>query len=415
MAGTYTEVRSVLATVQSKYDTLCGAMNEQFRRRWAGCEALAIGRGGVSAVAAATGMSRNTVLRGISEIREHLPELAERMGEGRVRRPGGGRLSRTAEDASLLSDLQSLLESTTRGEPETPLLWTSKSTRKLAEELTARGHVVSHMTVDRLLGKLGYSLQANRKTREGQQHPDRDGQFEHLNTAVRRFGRRGQPVVSVDTKKRELVGDFRNPGQEWHPQGQPEEVRTHDFRDKMLGVAIPYGVYDPTRKEGWVSVGIDHDTAEFAVQSIRRWWRQMGCLAYPRARELLITADGGGSNGSRGHLWKWCLQQLADETQLAISVCHFPPGTSKWNKIEHQMFCHIAQNWRGHPLVSQAVIVNLIGHTTTRQGLRVNASLDTARYERKIKISKEQLESLRLSRDAYHGDWNYKLTPRQQS
>jgi transposase len=252
--GTYTEVRNVKISVQFKYDTLAGAMNEEFRRRWAGCEALAMGRGGVSAVAQATGMSRNTVLRGITEIQEHLPELAERIGQGRIRRPGAGRPARTVEDASLLSDLHALLESTTRGEPQSPLLWTSKSTRKLAEELAAQGHVVSHMTVDRLLGRLGYSLQGNRKTREGQQHPDRNGQFEHLNAKVRRFQRRGEPVVSVDTKKRELVGDFRNAGREWHPQGQPQEVRTHDFRDKTLGVAIPYGVYDTARHEGWVSV-----------------------------------------------------------------------------------------------------------------------------------------------------------------
>jgi transposase len=415
MDGTYTEVRNVPITVQFKYVTLASAMNEQFRRRWAGCEALAMGRGGVSAVAAATGMSRNTVLRGIAEIQEHLPELAGRIGQERIRRPGGGRRARAAEDASLLSDLRALLESSTRGDPTSPLLWTAKSTRKLAEELVARGHAVSHMTVDRLLGQLGYSLQANRKTREGELHPDRNGQFEHLNAKVRRFQRRGEPVVSVDTKKRELLGDFRNPGREWHPQGQPDEVRIHDFRDKTLGVAIPYGVYDTTRHEGWVSVGIDHDTAEFAVASIRRWWQQMGRHAYRGAKELLITADSGGSNGSRVHLWKWCLQKLADETQLRISVCHFPPGTSKWNKIEHQMFCHIAENWRGRPLVSRSVIVSLIGHTTTREGLRIEAALDKASYKQKIKISDEQMASLRLSRDAFHGDWNYRLDPRPPS
>jgi transposase len=400
-------------TVQDKYDTLAFAMDEAFRRRWAGCEALAMGRGGVSAVARATGMSRNTVMRGIEEIQEQLPELVDRMGRGRVRRPGGGRHRRVAEDASLLADLQRLLESTTRGDPDSPLLWTCKSTRNLAEELAAEGHVVSHMTVDRLLRQLGYSLQANRKTREGEFHPDRNGQFEHLNAEVRRFGRRGEPVISVDTKKRELVGDFKNGGREWHPQGQPDEVRVHDFRDDTLGVAIPYGVYDPARNEGWVSVGIDHDTAEFAVASIRRWWRQMGWRAYPHAKQLLITADSGGSNGARVHLWKWCLQELADETRLRISVCHFPPGTSKWNKIEHQMFCHIAENWRGRPLISRAVIVNLIAHTTTRDGLRVKAALDESSYKQKIKITKEQMASIRLIPGTYHSDWNYRIDPRE--
>lgn len=412
MDGTYTEVRNVPITVQFKYVTLASAMNEQFRRRWAGCEALAMGRGGVSAVAAATGMSRNTVLRGIAEIQEHLPELAGRIGQERIRRPGGGRRARAAEDASLLSDLRALLESSTRGDPTSPLLWTAKSTRKLAEELVARGHAVSHMTVDRLLGQLGYSLQANRKTREGELHPDRNGQFEHLNAKVRRFQRRGEPVVSVDTKKRELLGDFRNPGREWHPQGQPDEVRIHDFRDKTLGVAIPYGVYDTTRHEGWVSVGIDHDTAEFAVASIRRWWQQMGRHAYRGAKELLITADSGGSNGSRVHLWKWCLQKLADETQLRISVCHFPPGTSKWNKIEHRLFSFISLNWKGKPLVNYETIVNLIGGTSTRAGLKVKAILDTNLYETGIEVSKQDLRQLNLKRHNIHPDWNYTLLPR---
>jgi hypothetical protein len=401
-------------TLQDKYGTLAYAMDEEFRRRWAGCEALAMGRGGVAAVSRVTGLSRNTILRGIREIDEHLPELSRRIGQGRIRRPGAGRPARTATDASLLADLRGLLESTTRGEPDSPLLWTAKSTRKLAAELAAQGHTVSHMTVDRLLWQLGYSLQANRKTREGQFHPDRNAQFEYLNTKVRQFQRRGEPVVSVDAKKRELVGNFKNSGREWHRHGQPEEVRMHDFQDKDQGVAIPYGVYDLTRREGWVSVGIDHNTAEFAVASIGHWWRNMGRRAYPEARNLLITADSGSSNGSRVRLWKWRLQELADKTRLRVSVCHLPPGASKWNKIEHQMFCHIAENWRGRPLVSQAVIVNLIGHTTTRQGLRVRAALDQSTYEKGIKISDEQMESIRMVRDEFHGDWNYQIEPREQ-
>lgn len=398
-------------TVEEKYDTLSFGMDEQFRRRWAGCEALAIGRGGVSAVARATGLSRNTVMRGIKEVREQLPELAGRIGRGRIRRPGAGRPKRVDEDVSLLADLRRLLESTTRGDPTSPLLWTCKSTRKLAEELAAQGHAVSHMTVDRLLGQEGYSLQANRKTLEGSSHPDRNAQFEHLIAKVRGFQGRGEPVVSVDTKKRELVGNFKNKGREWHRRGKPEEVLIHDFRDETLGVAIPYGVYDPTRREGWVSVGIDHDTAEFAVESIRRWWRRMGRRAYPQAKELLITADSGGSNGPRAHLWKWCLQKLADETKLRISVCHLPPGTSKWNMIEHRMFCHIAENWRGRPLTSRAVIVSLIGHTTSGDGLRVKAALDDSSYEQGIKISKDQMASIRLVPDKFHGEWNYKIEP----
>jgi transposase len=402
----------MVVTVEEKYDTLAPMMDEQLRRRWAGCEALAIGRGGISAVATATGLSRNTIVRGIREVEQTMPELAERARSGRIREPGGGRPSKSHEDPTLQDDLRRLLESTTRGDPACPLLWTCKSTRHLAAELNAQGHSVSHMTVDRLLWEMGYSLQANQKVREGTSHADRNAQFEYINAKVRQFQRRGEPVVSVDSKKRELVGDFKNGGREWRPRGNPEHVRTHDFRDPILGIALPYGVYDMGRNEGWVSVGVSHDTSEFAVAGIRHWWQRMGRRAYPTAHELLITADSGGSNGARRRLWKWCLQQLADEIGLKISVCHFPPGTSKWNKIEHRLFCHITENWRGRPLVSRAVIVNLIGNVATRAGLEVHAELDDRDYAEGIKVTKAQFATLRIVRSEFHGDWNYKIEPR---
>jgi hypothetical protein len=392
-------------------------MTEKLRRRWAACEAMAIGRGGISAVARQTGLSRNTILRGMREVEAKMPELAETIGRQdreRVREPGAGRRQRIEEDPTLLKDLKRLLEPVTRGDPMSHLLWSSKSTRKLAAELEAKGHEVSHATIAHLLDDLGYSLQSTRKTKEGGQHPDRDAQFQHINRQIRGMQRRGQPVISVDTKKRELVGDFKNAGREWHPQGQPEKVRVHDFRDEELGVAIPYGVYDLKRNDGWVNVGIDHDTSDFAVASIRRWWQRMGSRAYPKAKELLITADSGGSNGSRTRLWKLRLQELADETGLAISVCHFPPGTSKWNRIEHRMFCHITENWRGRPLVSHAVIVNLIGHTTTRKGLHIKAALDTRSYEQGVKVSNEEMATLNITRGKFQGDWNYTISPRTQ-
>lgn len=398
--------------VQEKYDRLSHMMNERLRRRWAACEALAIGHGGISAVSNATRLSRTTIRKGVLEIQEQFPELAEHVAPGRSRRAGGGRRPLYETDDSLLGDLETLVDPATRGDPMSPLLWTSKSTRKLAKELKRQGHQVSHMTVSRLLKQLGYSLQANRKTREGTDHSDRDAQFQHINKKVRSFQRRKQPVISVDTKKRELIGDFKNGGREWQPKGSPEPVRTHDFRDKELGVAIPYGVYDLTHNEGWVNVGIDRDTSEFAVESIRRWWRRMGSRVYPDAKELLITADGGGSNGSRCRLWKLCLQGLADELGLAITVCHFPPGTSKWNKIEHRMFCHITENWRGKPLVSRAVVVNLIGNTRTGKGLSIKAALDRHTYKKGIRISDDQLATINLSRDTFHGDWNYTIRPR---
>jgi transposase len=399
-------------SLEQKYEYLCPLMNEVLRRRWAACEALALGRGGVSAIAAATGLSRNTIRKGIAELQERMPEVIDAAESGRIRRPGGGRHALAQDDPALLSALQELLEANTRGDPMSPLLWTSKSTRKLAAELTRQGHSVSHMTVSRLLEDLDYSLQGNRKAKEGRSNPDRDAQFEYINRKVRSFQRRGQPVISIDTKKKELIGDFRNGGREWRPQGDPERVRVHDFRDKKLGIAIPYGVYDMGRNEGWVSVGIDHDTAEFAGATIRSWWRKMGSPVYPHAADLLITADGGGSNSSRSRLWKVCVQELADHLRLRITICHFPPGTSKWNKIEHRMFCHITENWRGRPLVSRAVVVNLIGNATTTKGLRIRAELDENDYPNGLKVTDDQLAAINIKRDSFHGEWNYCIRPR---
>jgi hypothetical protein len=320
----------------------------------------------------------------------------------------------SASDGTLIEDLKRLIDPATRGDPISPLLWTCKSTRNLADALAELGHDLSHQTVSRILVEMGYSLQANRKTEEGKDHPDRNDQFEHINRKVRSFQRRGQPVVSMDTKKKEMVGNYRRSGREWEPRGQPRRVQSKDFPDKELGKVAPYGVYDLTADDGWVSVGIDHDTAEFAVESLRRWWRRMGRKAYPGARELLITADSGGSNGSRNRLWKVCLQDLANETGLEIVVCHFPPGTSKWNQIEHRMFCHITENWRGRPLMSRAVVVNLIGSTQTRTGLRIQAELDTNRYESGIKVTDHEMQSVRLRRDKFHGDWNYRIEPHSE-
>jgi hypothetical protein len=399
--------QEMISAIQEKFNILAPLMDERVRRLWAACEANSLGRGGIAAVAAATGLSRTTLQAGLAELRNPLVAASAT----RVRRLGAGRPRLSRQDDRLLSDLKTLVEPVTRGDPQAALLWTCKSTRNLADELVALGHEVSHDTVGRLLEELDYSLQANRKTREGKNHPDRDAQFHYINRKVKQFQQRGQPAVSIDTKKKELLGDFKQSGREWRPQGCPEEVRVHDFRDKELGIGIPYGVYDLTRNNGWVSVGIDHDTAQFATETLRRWWRRMGGLAYPRAEELLITADGGGSNSSRARLWKVCLQELADELALEISVCHFPPGTSKWNKIEHRMFCHIAENWRGRPLLSRAVIVNLIGSTKTRTGLHINAELDTGTYPTKIKVTDEELASVRIKRAKFHGNWNYTILP----
>ena len=389
-------------------------MDETVRRCWAACEAMALGWGGIPAVAEATGRARSTLRAGIAAVQGGAPRAeANQPGETpRIRRDGGGRRRLTAGDRTLLQEVRRLLESSTRGDPQSPLLWTSKSTRHLADALVQQGHHVSHHTIARLLDDLHYRLQANRKTKDGRAHPDRDAQFEHINTRVRAFQTRGQPVVSIDAKKKELIGDFKNAGREWHRQGQPVKVRSKDFIDKQLGKGIPYGVYDITANNGWVSVGIDHDTAQFAVESMRRWWQHMGSRVYPRAKGLLVTADAGGSNGYRIRLWKVALQELADAMRLRISVCHFPPGTSKWNKIEHRMFCHITENWRGKPLVSRAVIVNLIGNTKTHTGLTIKAALDENTYPTGIKVSAAALAAIRLKPDRFHGDWNYTLLPR---
>jgi hypothetical protein len=405
---------TTLEAVRKKYDLLQPLMTGRLRRQWAACEAQTLGRGGVRLVAQATGLSRTTLWAGRRELQRRADHPEEDLIPERVRSAGGGRPLVEANDPSVVTALQALVDSTTRGDPQSPLCWTSKSTRHLAEELRAQGHAVSHQTVAALLEDLGYSLQANRKTKEGQSHPDRDAQFEYINQQVQAFQRQGQPVVSVDAKKKELIGDFRNPGREWHRRGQAEAVRAKDFPDKRLGKAIPEGVYDLRRNEGWVSVGVDHDTAVFAVESLRRWWQEMGSPAYPQARRLLITADAGGSNGYRSRLWKVALQGLADELGLRITVCHFPPGTSKWNKIEHRLFCHITKNWRGKPLDSRAVVVNLIANTKTKAGLCIQAELDPNTYETGIKVSDAELAAVHLEKASFHGEWNYTIGPRGQ-
>ena len=399
--------------VKTKFAALDPWFDERLRRRWAAVEARQMGRGGIACVAAATGLSRTTIHAGLKELDANAAASPPPQS-GRLRRPGAGRKPLSARDPKLTRALERLVDPVTRGDPMGPLLWTCSSAARLAAELTAAGHPVSERTVNRLLHELGYSLQANRKTLEGAQHADRDAQFKHINRRVRAFQALRQPIVSVDTKKKELVGEYRNGGREWRPQGQPQRVKVHDFVDKALGKAIPYGVYDVTHDRGWVSVGVDHDTAVFAVETLRRWWRRMGRAAYPQARRLLITADGGGSNGSRNRLWKVELQKFADATGLRISVCHFPPGTSKWNKIEHRMFCHITENWRGRPLVSRQVVVNLIGHTSTKSGLTIRSELDENSYPTGQTVSDEQMQSLNLKRDPFHGEWNYRLTPRQE-
>lgn len=410
-------------TVEAKFKALSPRLDEATLRLWAAAEARSLGRGGVSVVAKVAGLSRTTVYAGLAEIEAAAKAKGKRSKAAaqpagvaaalkRVRAPGGGRKRLVDIDASLLADLDALVEPTSRGDPMSPLRWTCKSTTKLAAELAASGHRVSQRTVCDLLAQLNYSLQSVRKTREGGQHPDRDAQFQYIATMVGKFQRQRQPVISVDTKKKELIGDFKNAGREWQPQGRPEQVRVHDFIDDELGKVAPYGVYDVTANVGWVSVGIDHDTAEFAVHSIRRWWLEMGRPMYGQAKRLLITADCGGSNGYRVRLWRLQLQRLADELGLQVQVCHFPPGTSKWNKIEHRMFCHITNNWRGRPLLSRQVVVNLIGSVTTDQGLRVKAALDENTYEPGIKVSDADLAAINLKRDEFHGEWNYRVTPR---
>jgi hypothetical protein len=393
-------------TLRRKYAGLEPVLTERGRRLWAATEARALGRGGIALVERATGVSRSTISRGIREL-----EAGETLEPGRTRRPGGGRKRATEKDGKLWVDLDALVEPTASGDPVSALRWTSKSVRHLAEELQAMGHDVSHRLVADLLHAGGYSLQANRKTREGSQHQDRDAQFLYINDRVRSFQKRRQPVVSVDTKKKELVGDFKNSGREWRPKKDPEPVRVHDFLIPEEGKAIPYGIYDLSRNEGWVTVGIDHDTASFAVNAIRRWWRVMGRAAYRDASSLLITADAGGSNGPRLRLWKWELQHFANRTGLAITVCHFPPGTSKWNKIEHRLFSHIAMNWRGKPLVSLAAIVSLIASTRTAAGLRIRSEIDRGSYPQGVVVTDEQMAQVHLQPHRFHGEWNYTLRP----
>lgn len=399
-----------LKRCRAKYKALAPALTERARRIWAATEARAAGRGGISGVARATGIAYSTIQRGLKELDEPRP-----LGADRVRRPGGGRKTTVAKDPTLLADLEGLVTPTAKGDPMSPLRWTAKSVRPLAASLRGMGHQVSHQLVARLLGAAGYSLQANRKTREGSSHPDRDAQFRYINRQVRQFQAARQPVISVDTKKKELVGDFKNAGQTWRPRGHPTPVRVHDFLIPERGKAIPYGVYDLTRNAGWVSVGIDHDTATFAVRTIGRWWQKMGQPRYPRARSLLITADAGGSNGARVRLWKWELQRWATRTGVTVSVCHLPPGTSKWNKIEHRLFSYISTNWRGQPLVSLAVIVSLIGATRTAAGLRVRCELDRGRYPKGRKISDTDMATVNLAPHPFHGDWNYTISPARRA
>ena len=395
--------------IKQRYEALTPFLDEKQRRLFAGAEAISYGTGGVERVAHLLAISPATVSRGVNELRN--PETIE---TDRVRRPGGGRRPAAETDPDLLSDLEELVSPETRGDPESPLRWTCKSTRRLAKELENMkpGRSVSRTLVGKLLHQMGYSLQATQKTLEGTEHPDRDAQFQTINATVKEYQQKKQPVISVDSKKKELVGHFKNAGSEWHPKGQPEQAPTHDFPSKEGGKVAPYGVYDPGRNEGWVNVGVDRDTAAFAVSSIRAWWQQMGKQAYPDATELLITADSGGSNSYRSRLWKVELQKLADETELNIGVCHYPPGTSKWNKIEHRMFCHITQNWRTRPLVSHEVIVNLIANTTTSNGLKIECDLDTGAYPTGIKIADQELETVNIERSDFHGEWNYVIRPR---
>jgi len=393
--------------IRSRFELLAPFLNERTRRLVAGAEAASVGHGGISAVAAATGVSRRAVSAGIRELKS-----PQALKPGRIRKEGAGRKKATETDPTLFTDLEVLIEPVTCGHPESPLKWTSKSVRKLAAQLNKMGHKTNRTTVSELLNEMGYSLQANKKTVEGSSHADRDSQFEHINSKAQEYLNDDQPVISVDTKKKELVGNFKNSGRELRPRGKPEQVLVHDFMIPGLGKANPYGVYDVNLNEGWVSVGVDHDTSAFAVQTIRRWWHSMGRAEYPKASRLLVTADCGGSNGYRGRLWKIELQKLADETALEISVCHLPPGTSKWNRIEHRMFSFITQNWRGKPLISHEVIVKLIASTRTEKGLSIRCELDTNNYPKGIKVSDKEMKQINLIRHSFHGEWNYTIRPR---
>lgn len=403
----------ILRELEAKYRSLKPIMDERMRRRWAASEARAYGWGGIRAVSTVTGMSPSTIRIGMKELAEQARNPKAEVTT-RLRRVGGGRKRRTELDPQLQTSLEKLVEPLTRGDPQSPLRWTCRSTANLSQALKEQGHVASPQTVGRLLNAAGYSLQGNRKSKEGSSHPDRNAQFEYINELVERLQERGQPVISVDTKKKELIGEFKNGGREWRHAGEPDEVKVHDFMERELGKAIPYGVYDLSENQGWVSVGIDHDTARFATAAIGRWWKKMGSKRYPGARELLITADGGGSNSSRCRLWKVALHDLAVQLGIPIHVSHFPPGTSKWNKIEHRMFCHITQNWRGQPLISHEVMVQLIANTTTRAGLKIRAELDKARYPAGIKVTDDELAAVNIKRADFHGDWNYTLKPKHK-
>jgi transposase len=405
------DAMSTEEAVRQKYSKLYQTFNERQKRLWAASEALEMGHGGVSAMQRITGLSRSTIHLGIKELENEIStEIPSEVDSRRVRRTGGGRKTVENEEPELIAELKALVEPLTRGDPMRALLWTCKSTENIAKELKKKGFAVSDRTVSRLLYDLGYSLQLNLKSVEGKQHPDRDSQFEYINAMIKQFQCSGDPVVSVDTKKKELVGNFKNGGQEWSPKGSPKKVNVHDFESgKESTKAIPYGIYDITWNNAWVNVGIDHDTAEFAVESLRKWWTKMGVALYPYAKKLLITADGGGSNSSRGRLWKAELQKLANELDMEITVCHLPPGTSKWNKIEHRLFCHITKNWRAEPLTSYEVIVNLISSTTTKKGLKVNSELDVKAYEKGKLVSKAEMEALKIKFHEMNEKWNYTI------
>jgi hypothetical protein len=401
--------------VRQKYDLLGTDLNEKTRRHWAAAEAMVLGDGGIAIVTTATGLVFNTVKKGVRELEAIRRGEEKPLPVDRIRRPGGGRKKITETNKTLLKDLDALIEPTTRGDPESPLRWTCKSTRNLASTLMKKGHRVSHETVASLLRADGYSLKANRKMAEGRQHPDRNGQFHYISNMAIAFQEDNQPVISVDAKNRELIGNYASKGKEWEPKGGATEVNTHDFPDKELGKVSPYGIYDLQQNEGWISVGIDSNTAQFAVNSIRSWWKKMGKKRYPKARKLLITADAGSSNGYRIRLWKVEVQTLVNELGFPISVCHFPPGTSKWNKIEHRMFSYISRNWRGRPLLNRAMVVDLISSTTTKAGLQIKATLDERQYKTGIKISDKEMKTLNIERDEFHGEWNYTIHPQRDS
>jgi len=398
----------IVQWIESKYVRLSQELSERSRRCWAAVEAVSLGRGGISAVSAATGLAHSTIRRGIQELNS-----GETPPPARQRRSGAGRKKVVVVNPDIMAALERLVEPKSRGDPQSPLRWTCKSTRRLAKELAAQGHPVGPTSVRNLLKQAGYSLQANRKTREGISHPDRDAQFRFINRRIKALQKSGQPTISVDTKKKETLGNLKNAGQTWCPTGQPTEVDTHDFPDPKKGKAVPYGVYDLRHNEAWVSVGVSSDTAEFAVESIRCWWKRLGCRRYPQGTRLLITADSGGSNSSRNRLWKVELQRFSNKTGLEIEVCHFPPGTSKWNKIEHRLFCHVTRNWQGQPLESFEIVVNLIGSTTTETGLKVYAELDPSTYEKGRKISDEEFAEVNLKPSRFHGEWNYVIRPKQ--